>query len=177
LNAVITSEYASSFDIVCSESSRVPACSVMSEPLTFRDNPTRMQQLQGLTSVTIPFASRKDKVCSKAPYDLLAQEQKLEPCRQSDLLDALETMTGSYFGFRRYDLTESARRDLTRPACALDFRKCAVFSINTADLRTEWTSRSTQSLDSLQSDLRSVESLRRDFVLTAASVSEGRADS
>ena len=51
------------------------------------------------SSVAILFASRKDSVCAKALYDLLAQEEKLEPWRQSNLVQALQTITGSYFGF------------------------------------------------------------------------------
>jgi HEAT repeat protein len=49
--------------------------------------------------ITILFADRKDTVCAKALYGLLAQEQRLEPWRQSNLVQALQNMTGSYFGF------------------------------------------------------------------------------
>ncbi len=63
------------------------------------------------SSVAILFATRKDAVCAKALYDLLTQEEKLEPWRQSNLVQALQTMTGSYFGFAPGTIsTESARR-------------------------------------------------------------------
>ena len=63
------------------------------------------------SSVAILFATRKDAVCAKALYDLLTQEEKLEPWRQSNLVQALQTMTGSYFGFVPGTIsTESARR-------------------------------------------------------------------
>jgi HEAT repeat protein len=63
------------------------------------------------SSVAIYFAARQDAVCAKALYDLLAQEDKLEPWRQSNLVQALQTMTGSYFGFIPGTIsTESARR-------------------------------------------------------------------
>jgi HEAT repeat protein len=63
------------------------------------------------SSVAIMFASRKDAVCAKALYDLLAQEEKLEPWRQSNLVQSLQTMTGSYFGFIPGTISaESARR-------------------------------------------------------------------
>jgi HEAT repeats/PBS lyase HEAT-like repeat len=62
-------------------------------------------------SVAILFATRKDPVCAKALYDLLAQEAKLEPWRQSNLVQALQTLTGSYFGFVPGTIsTESARQ-------------------------------------------------------------------
>jgi hypothetical protein len=63
------------------------------------------------SSVAIYFATRQDAVCSKILYDLLAQEEKLEPWRQSNLVQALQTMTGSYFGFVPGTIsTESARQ-------------------------------------------------------------------
>ena len=63
------------------------------------------------SSVAILFATRKDAVCAKALYDLLTQEEKLEPWRQSNLVQALQTMTGSYFGFVPGTISkESARR-------------------------------------------------------------------
>jgi HEAT repeat protein len=63
------------------------------------------------SSVAILFATRKDAVCAKALYDLLTQEEKLEPWRQSNLVQALQTMTGSYFGFIPGSIsTESARQ-------------------------------------------------------------------
>jgi HEAT repeat protein len=63
------------------------------------------------SSVAIYFATRQDAVCAKALYDLLATEGKLEPWRQSNLVQALQTMTGSYFGFIPGTIsTESARR-------------------------------------------------------------------
>jgi HEAT repeats len=63
------------------------------------------------SSVAILFTTRKDAVCAKALYDLLAREEKLEPWRQSNLVQALQTMTGSYFGFIPGTIsTESARR-------------------------------------------------------------------
>ena len=63
------------------------------------------------SSVVILFAARKDPVCAKALYDLLAEEEKLESWRQSNLVQALQTLTGSYFGFIPGTIsTESARR-------------------------------------------------------------------
>jgi len=63
------------------------------------------------SSVAILFATRKDAVCAKALYDLLTHEEKLEPWRQSNLVQALQTMTGSYFGFVPGTISaESARR-------------------------------------------------------------------
>jgi hypothetical protein len=63
------------------------------------------------SSVAILFATRKDAVCAQALYDLLAQEEKLEPWRQSNLVQALQTMTGSYFGFIPGTIsTQSARQ-------------------------------------------------------------------
>lgn len=49
--------------------------------------------------VVVLFASRKDPVCANALYDLLANEQTLESWRQSNLVQALDNLTGSYFGF------------------------------------------------------------------------------
>jgi hypothetical protein len=44
-------------------------------------------------------------------YDLLTQEEKLESWRQSNLVQALQTLTGSYFGLIPDAIsTESARR-------------------------------------------------------------------
>ena len=63
------------------------------------------------SSLAILFATRKDAVCAKALYDLLTQEEKVEPWRQSNLVQALQTMTGSYFGFIPGTIsTESARQ-------------------------------------------------------------------
>lgn len=63
------------------------------------------------STVTIRFADRKDTVCAQALYGLLAQEQKLRPWQQSNLVQALQNMTGSYFGFVPGTISpESARR-------------------------------------------------------------------
>lgn len=66
------------------------------------------------SSVVILFATRKDAACTLSLYDLLAHEaheEKLEPWRQSNLVQALQTLTGSYFGFIPGTIsTESARR-------------------------------------------------------------------
>jgi len=45
--------------------------------------------------MAILFATQKDAVCAKALYDLLTREEKLEPWRQSNLVQALQTMTVS----------------------------------------------------------------------------------
>jgi HEAT repeat protein len=51
------------------------------------------------STVAIYFASHEDVVCAKALYELLVQEEKLEPWRQSNIVQSLQTLTGSYFGF------------------------------------------------------------------------------
>ena len=45
------------------------------------------------------FAAREDKVCAKALYDLLVHEELLEAWRQSNVVQAMNTLSGSYFGF------------------------------------------------------------------------------
>ncbi len=42
---------------------------------------------------------RQDPVCARTIYRLLEQEDKLEPWRQSNILQAMQTLTGSSFGF------------------------------------------------------------------------------
>ncbi len=51
------------------------------------------------SSIAVLFASRNDKVGARAIYDLLAHEDVLEGWRQSNVVQAMQTLTGSYFGF------------------------------------------------------------------------------
>ena len=70
-----------------------------------------------MSSVATLFATRKDAECARVLYDLLTREEKLEPWRQSNLVQALQTMTGFYFGFIPGTIsTESSRQVLFRLA-------------------------------------------------------------
>lgn len=46
------------------------------------------------------FAYRKDKACGEALLQLLADEQKLVNWQQSNVVQAVDNLTGSYFGFQ-----------------------------------------------------------------------------
>jgi len=70
------------------------------------------QSLDVKSTVAIFFAARNDGISTKAIYELLSQEDQLEPWRQSNIVQAMNTLTGSYFGFTPGTIsTPSARRE------------------------------------------------------------------
>lgn len=56
------------------------------------------------------FAYRKDTVCGEALLQLLADEQKLVNWQQSNTVQAVQNLTGSYFGFQPGTVSEPEAR-------------------------------------------------------------------
>jgi HEAT repeat protein len=50
------------------------------------------------SDVAIAMAQRGDRACAAALLQLLRQEQSLEPWRHSNIVQAIHTLTGNYFG-------------------------------------------------------------------------------
>lgn len=52
------------------------------------------------SDVAVAMANRHDRVCARALLGLVKQEEMLEPWRQSNVEQAIHTLTGTYFGLR-----------------------------------------------------------------------------